>query len=253
MTHKYRRAIQIVLMITGISLLAIFVTAHIYRKLLSQIAVEQFRKVEAQRVPERSAKSFAERHFTFDFDLWSPQRIADYEKSLTANLEPPIAILRIAKAHLEVPVLNGVDDLTLNRGVGYIPGTAYPGEPGNVGIAGHRDGFFRVLKNVETGDMVELETLDRIETYRINDIVIVDKKDSSVLRPSSIPILTLVTCYPFYFIGNAPKRYIVVASLITSGLPRDVNQTSNTSSALSEPAAPDKNPQSQKPTKEIPQ
>lgn len=258
MKDKYYRAIQIVLMIAGISFLAVFFAGHIHRRALSKAALERFKEVEEQKLSGKTARSFADRQFRFDFGLWSPKRIADYEKSLGANLEPPIGILRITKAHLEVPVLNGVDDLTLNRGVGYIPGTAYPGEPGNIGIAGHRDGFFRVLKNVGTGDSVELETLDRVDTYRINNIVIVDKEDSSVLRPSAIPILTLVTCYPFYFIGSAPKRYIVVASLVTSGLPREVTQNRNTSSAmsephLSEPAASHPNPQSQTPTKEIPQ
>jgi sortase A len=250
MKDKHLRTIQIVLMIAGVSLLGIFVTAHIHRKLLSRATLERFKEAEEQRIPERAVRSLAGKHFTFEFSLWSPQRIADYEKSLTANLPPPIGILRMAKAHLEVPVLDGVDDLSLNRGVGYIPGTAYPGERGNVGIAGHRDGFFRVLKDVGVGDKIELETLQRIDIYQIKDIVIVDKKDVSVLRPTSVPILTLVTCYPFYFTGSAPRRYIVVASLVTSGVPPDTQRPMSSGSVLLEPAPQDPNPQSQKPTKE---
>jgi sortase A len=251
MKDKHLRTIQIVLMIVGVSLLAIFVTAQIHRRVLSRAAMERFREVREQKPTEKAGlRSLADKHFAFDFSLWSPQRVADYEKSLTANLSPPIGILRVMKAHLEVPVLNGIDDITLNRGVGYIPGTAYPGERGNVGIAGHRDGFFRILKDVGIGDAIELETLERIDIYQIKNIVIVDKSDVSVLRPTSDPTLTLVTCYPFYFIGSAPKRYIVVASLVTSGLPPDTHPTKNSGSVLLERAPPDRNPQSQKQTKE---
>jgi sortase A len=248
MKDKHLRAIQIVLMIAGVFLLAIFVIAQIHRRVLSRSALERFKEVQEQGPPEKVVRSLADKQFTFDFTLWSPQRVTDYEKSLTANLSPPIGILRIATANLEVPVLNGVDDLSLNRGVGYIPGTAYPGERGNIGIAGHRDGFFRVLKDTSIGDVIELETAERIDTYKVKEIVIVDKNDASVLRPTSAPILTLVTCYPFYFIGSSPKRYIVIASLVTSGLPPDVNRTST--SVPVERALKNQDPQSHKPTKE---
>lgn len=250
MKDKYLRTIQILLMIVGVSLLAVFVIAHIHRAVLSRAAVERFKDVEEQRPPEKVARSLADKRFSFDFSLWSPHRIADYEKSLTENVSPPIGILRIAKAKLEVPVLDGVDDVSLNRGVGYIPGTAHPGVNGNVGIAGHRDGFFRILKDVGIGDVIELETLDRVDIYQVKDVVIVDKNDASVLRPTVDPILTLVTCYPFHFIGSAPKRYIVIASLLTSGVPSDAHRPMNSGSVLFGPEHRDPNPQSQKPTKE---
>jgi sortase A len=251
MKDKYLRAIQIVLMIVGVILLAVFMTAHIHRALLSRAAVDRFREVEGEKLPEKAVRSLADKHFTFDFSLWSPQRIADYEKSLTANVPPPIGILRIVKANLEVPVLDGVDDVSLNRGVGYIAGTAYPGLTGNVGIAGHRDGFFRILKDVAIGDVIELETLKRIDIYQVKDVVIVDKSDVSVLRPTSVPNLTLVTCYPFYFIGSAPKRYIVIASLVTTGVPHDAHRRpTNSGSVLLGPEHRYPNPQSQKHTKE---
>jgi sortase A len=250
MKDKHLRTIQMVLMIVGVSLLAIFVTAHIHRMLLSRAALEGFKEAEEQKLPKKEVRSLADKHFTFDFTLWSPQRIADYEKSLAANLSPPIGILRIVKPHLEVPVLDGVDHISLNRGVGYIPGTAYPGVRGNIGIAGHRDGFFRVLKDVGIGDVIELETLERIDIYQVKTVVIVDKNDVSVLRPTSVPILTLVTCYPFYFIGSAPKRYIVVASLITSGLPPDTHRPKSSTSVVLETAPQEPNRQSLKPTKE---
>jgi sortase A len=110
-----------------------------------------------------------------------------------------------------VPVLEGTDELTLNRAVGHIEDTARPGVDGNAGIAGHRDGFFRGLMNLVAGDAIELESLDGTESYRIERTWIVNPDDVSVLDPTPGRSLTLVTCYPFYFIGSAPQRYIVRA------------------------------------------
>ena len=112
---------------------------------------------------------------------------------------------------LEAPVLEGTDDETLNRGVGHIDGTAIPGAAGNLGIAGHRDGFFRGLKDIAPGDTLELETLWGQVTYVVQTIWIVSPEDVSVLDPTPAPSLTLVTCFPFYFVGSAPQRYIVRA------------------------------------------
>ncbi len=253
MTHinKHLRIIQLALLTVGLLLSAIFVAAYIHRVILSHAAVSRFQEIKKEPPEQKPARSMAERKFSSDFSRWSPQRVVDYEKSLREKLDPPLAVLRITKVHLEVPVLDGIDDLTLNRGVGYIPGTSRPGEHGNVGIAGHRDGFFRVLKNVSPGDMLELETLDEVEIYRVDQIVIVDKDDASVLRPTAAPTLTLVTCYPFYFIGSAPRRYIVMASLVTSGVPEGGSQHQRTSSVVWEPALLNSDSQSQKPTKEI--
>ena len=112
--------------------------------------------------------------------------------------------------------MEGTDDLSLNRAVGHIAGTPRPGENGNVGIAGHRDGFFRGLKDVSTGDTIEIVTPDGVDKYVIDEITVVNPTDVSVLAPRAQPSVTLVTCYPFYFIGSAPQRYIVRASLVGS-------------------------------------
>jgi sortase A len=128
-------------------------------------------------------------------------------------VEPPLAMLRIPKIRLEVPVLNGTDELTLNRGVGRIAGTAVPGQSGNVGIAGHRDGFFRGLKSIIPGDLIELSTNHTNAVYRVQRVRITSPNDTSVLQSGPEPSLTLITCYPFYFVGPAPKRYIVEATL----------------------------------------
>ena len=152
-----------------------------------------------------------------DTTLWSPRRLRAYEESLARESEPPLALLRIPSIGLEVPVLEGTDDFTLNRAVGRIEGTARPGQPGNVGIAGHRDGYFRGLKDVGVGVAIELETPGDSRTYRVSDVRIVSPDDVSVLDPTPEPTLTLVTCYPFYFVGDAPKRYIVRAVAAAEG------------------------------------
>ena len=120
-------------------------------------------------------------------------------------------MLRIPKIRLEVPVLPGTDDRTLDRGVGHIEDTAPPGTAGNSGIAGHRDGFFRGLKDIAAGDVIELDTLQGKQVYRIERTWVVEPEDVSVLDPTPAPALTLVTCYPFYFVGSAPQRFIVRA------------------------------------------
>lgn len=122
-------------------------------------------------------------------------------------------MLQIPKIHLIVPLLDGTDDLTLNHAVGRIAGTARPGKEANIGIAGHRDGFFRGLKDVKLGDSIELRTVKGTDKYVVDQIRIVKPDNVSVLKPRPSSSLTLVTCYPFYFIGSAPQRYVVMASL----------------------------------------
>jgi len=151
-----------------------------------------------------------------DYSLWADGRIKEYEESLHADLEAPQALFRIQKLNLEVAVLEGTSDLVLNRGVGRIEGTAQIGEVGNIGIAGHRDGFFRGLKDIETGDTMELETLTGTQRFEIDKISIVSPEDVYVLAPTEDSRITLVTCYPFYFVGKAPLRYIVHAREIGS-------------------------------------
>lgn len=146
-----------------------------------------------------------------DTSLWSPQRVHAWQASLVSPRPMPLAILRIPRIHLEVPVLEGSDDETLNRAAGHIEQTAVPGTDGNAGIAGHRDGYFRVLKDVVEGDEITLETLRGSERYRIVRTWIVDPSDVSVLDPTPERAITLVTCYPFYFVGSAPQRFIVRA------------------------------------------
>ena len=150
---------------------------------------------------------------TPDQSLWSPQRIVAWRSAVKDAGPAPLAILRIPRIHFEAPVLEGTDDISLNRGVGHIEETARPGADGNSGIAGHRDGYFRGLKDIGPGDVIELETVRATEVYRVDRTWIVGPEDVSVLDPTPIRSLTLVTCYPFYFVGSAPQRFIVRAVL----------------------------------------
>jgi len=213
--RKYAKHLERALFVVGFSLLAFYATAKIHQIILSRVAIQQFADLDH---PSLAAAPSAPPLVSpkTSFVSWSEDRIRNYEDSLSQHLTPPLAILRIARIHVEAPVLEGTDDVTLNRGVGHIEGTARPGEKGNVGIAGHRDGFFRGLKNIKLGDLVELEKPDHTEIYVIDRLSIVDPHDVGVLRSNSQPALTLVTCYPFYYIGNAPLRFIVHATLVSS-------------------------------------
>jgi LPXTG-site transpeptidase (sortase) family protein len=125
-----------------------------------------------------------------------------------------LARLEAPSVHMATTVLEGSDDGTLSRGAGHIEDTPFPGQRGNIGIAGHRDTVFRPLRNVHVGDPLDLTTADRVYHYRINKTSIVDPDDVYVLDPTSEPTVTLVTCYPFEYIGHAPRRYIVQAQLV---------------------------------------
>jgi len=149
-----------------------------------------------------------------DFTLWSEARIDAWRKASRLPRPAPLGVLRIPRMQLGVPILPGTEEVTLNQALGHIDGTATPGSDGNSGIAGHRDGFFRGLKDIGVGDVIELETLHTKERYRVDWLVIVNPEDVSVLEPTLERSLTLVTCYPFYFVGPAPKRYIVRAVLV---------------------------------------
>jgi sortase A len=200
------------LFICGWLLVGIYVAAYIHGEVMSRVALKRFENLRTEKRVETAESLSPRSGLKVDVGLWSKKRIAQYEESLTQHFDPPLAVLRISKVHFAVPVFEGTDDFTLNRGVGHIVGTVGPGEKGNTGIAGHRDGFFRVLKNVAPGDVIELVTPVRTDRYTVDKIEIVRPDNVSVLQRRPMRSLTLVTCYPFYFIGSAPQRFIVQAS-----------------------------------------
>jgi sortase A len=125
-----------------------------------------------------------------------------------------IGRIKIPRVGVSAIVLHGVGKKTLRRGVGHIPGTALPEHGGNVALAGHRDSFFRGLKDIRENDTIELATPDGTFEYRVEWTKIVRPQDTDVLEEEGTPSLTLVTCYPFYYVGSAPKRFIVRAHRI---------------------------------------
>jgi sortase A len=137
--------------------------------------------------------------------LWSPGRVEAYKAALQRETPPTLAILRIPRLELEVPVYDGTADAVLDLAAGRIEHTALPGTPGNVGI------FFRVLKDIKEGDALVLDTPVATEQYRVEWVRITTPTDVSVIEPTPGPAVTLVGCYPFYHTGPAPQRFIVRA------------------------------------------
>jgi sortase A len=128
-----------------------------------------------------------------------------------------LARLEAPSVQMTATVLEGTDGRTLRRGAGHIESTPLPGSAGNVGIAGHRDLTFRPVRNLKVGDPLSLTTAEGVYEYRITGMRIVAPENVEVLDPTEKPSLTLVTCYPFNYIGNAPKRFIVHAELTHEG------------------------------------
>lgn len=212
--------VEVGLYLGGLALLAVFFLLRLDGERQSEAGLAAFHEARAATTAERRvalASTGPGPHLTTsvappDQSLWAEKRIREYEESLAVEAAPPIAVLSIEQLGIQVPVYDGADDFNLNRGVARIRGTAAVGAPGNLGIAGHRDGFFRGLKDIQIGDRIELLTGAGEQAYAVASIDIVDPTDVWVLEPTEVPAITLVTCYPFYYVGHAPKRFIVKAT-----------------------------------------
>lgn len=148
-----------------------------------------------------------------DMTTWSKSRREAYQDSIV-DPRVPNAVLRIPSLRLEVPIYAGTSAAVLNRGAGLIEGTAQPGDDGNIGIAAHRDGFFRSLEGIQAGAELYIDTVESTRRYRVSDVRVVMPQDVGVLANTTEPTVTLVTCYPFHFVGAAPRRFIVRAEFI---------------------------------------
>lgn len=213
------RWIEAGLYLGGIALLGIFFYIRADSNRQAEEGIQAFQLALETEILVQDSETGDNRLATVevpDQALWNQQRITEYEESLKLAGDPPLAILTIDNLGIQVPVFDGTDDLTLNRGIGRIAATATVDGIGNLGIAGHRDSFFRGLKDIAIGDSIELQTTRSTVNYEVSSIIIVDPSDVSVLNPTREKTMTLVTCYPFYFVGNAPKRYIVKATEIQS-------------------------------------
>jgi sortase A len=128
--------------------------------------------------------------------------------------------IEIERLGISAMVVEGTGGRELRRGVGHIPRTAFPGELGNVGLAGHRDSYFRALHGVELGDQIALHTPDGTFAYEVDSILVVRPSRYDLLADDGERRLTLVTCYPFYYVGPAPKRFIVRARAVEAATAR---------------------------------
>ena len=195
MTRTGVRAAQYVFLLTGIALLAF--CAYEYSQM------QRFQRDEARRFEETRDQA--------------GHRAGPGAPPIRRPPPPAGATIgRIAIPRVEVRAIvrQGEDERTLARAVGHLPDTALPGENGNVVFAGHRDTFFRGLRNVRRDDVVVVETVEGDYRYKVFSTEVVDPHNVSSLKPTAEPVLTLVTCYPFYFVGHAPKRFVVRAKLV---------------------------------------
>jgi sortase A len=177
----------------GLSLLAMYGVIRLEGYLSSQAALGRFATPESSEPVATEVRSLEEESSRpeIGFSSWGGDRVRAHKGSLSNSTGAAIAVVQIPKIHLTVPLLDGTDALTLNHAVGRIAGTAWPGEPGNIGIAGHRDGFFRGLKDIEVGGAIELRTINGIDKYVADKIQIVTP-DSLPETASNSPLLVLL-------------------------------------------------------------
>ncbi len=133
---------------------------------------------------------------------------------IAARRDAALGRIEIGSIRLAAMILEGTDARTLRQAVGHIPGTPLPGQQGNVVITGHRDTFFRPLRNIHRDDEITLTTLNGAYRYRVDSTEVVEPEDTRVLADSGDAALTLVTCYPFYYVGPAPRRFVVHAHMV---------------------------------------
>jgi sortase A len=156
--------------------------------------------------------------------LYQEAAVITFERQISAQQQHPVTLsmaianqgdvlgrIEIPRLDVTIAILEGTSAQTLRLGVGHIEGTALPGERGNSGIAGHRDTFFRPLKDIRTNDEIRIQTASGISRYQVDWVRVVAPEDTEILSPASRPSVTLITCYPFHLIGAAPERFVVHA------------------------------------------
>ena len=155
---------------------------------------------------------------TVEARKFQAEQTAAFERAAKDSVAPArvgagglVGMLDVPRLKLSTPVIQGDDDDTLKRAVGHLPDTPLPWETGNSAIAGHRDGLFRPLKDVKVGDEIRFRSTRDEFRYKVTKTSIVQPDDVSVLEARSRHTLTLITCYPFYYVGSAPKRFVVFA------------------------------------------
>jgi sortase A len=191
----------------GITCLGIYFSSYLYRTAYQIYAGWRFDRelAEPEKVePKRPAEPAALPSILPDPDRGSVSPVI--------TSETIIGRVSIQRLHVSAIVEEGVDSTTLSRAIGHIPGTSFPGQQGNTGIAGHRDTFLRALKDLRPTDKIDFTTRSGRFHYRVDSLTVVDPSNVDVLKSTGRrQALTIVTCFPFNYIGNAPRRYIVHA------------------------------------------
>lgn len=202
--NKTLRWLERILLLAGILALGSYAYAYIDTR---WVQYQENRRLEAALASQARQPPAAE-----------TDALASFQKEEEPEPEPEpleegelIGRIEIPNAGVSAMILEGIGYRTLRRGVGHIPGTPLPRWDGNVGLAAHRDSFFRGLKDISKNDIITLKTLHGTFQYRVESTEIVLPQDTHVLEDTDKPTLTLVTCYPFYYVGSAPKRFIVRA------------------------------------------
>ncbi|HSX84471.1 MAG TPA: class D sortase [Cellvibrio sp.] len=213
------RGLEVFCWVLGLALLGIALMAKIHEAEASDAGLRAFSSAAANDVADSNSSDAhinsllnAEALQHLDQSLWSKKRISQFTDIHNTDKETPLAVLRIDDLKILVPIYPGATDFNLNRGAGWIEETAPVDGRGNIGIAAHRDSFFRALKDAKRGQKMTLQTLQGTRYFTLANIQVINPSEISVLEPSSSSKLTLVTCYPFYHVGSAPQRYIVTAT-----------------------------------------
>ena len=203
-TSRARRAVRLLLLLVGLACLGIYCYSYLYRTTYQLYEGWRFDHEAPSATPAPAVKPG-----TLPVVLPDPDHGAPAPKH--SGSTSVIGRISIPHLHLSAIVEEGIDDMTLSRAVGHIPGTALPGETGNIGIAGHRDTFFRALKDLQPQDEIDFTTHSGRFHYTVESLSVVEPDNVGVLKSDGGQTLTIVTCFPFQYIGNAPHRFIVHA------------------------------------------
>jgi LPXTG-site transpeptidase (sortase) family protein len=208
-TSKVLRRVEIGLWTTAAVFLGLYLGALAEAELIQAFEGERLDQARARLTLDRADAAPATAADAVDAEGVTPPLVWDVAGG------DVIGRILIEDAGVEAIVLEGDDDTTLRRAVGHLPHTALPGEGGNVGLAGHRDSFFRGLRKVQKGQRIDLETPHGTFAYRVESVQVVEPEDTWVLDDGEREMLTLVTCYPFHHFGNAPRRFVVQAERLS--------------------------------------
>lgn len=176
------------------------------------VAVEALPTVPEISPPEKPA--LASDRAVSRYASWAPQRLKDLLRYRANDELPVAAVLRLPRQERDIPVFAGISEVTMTLGAGHLEDTSPLDGSGNIALSAHRDGSFRILKDVRDGDPLVLSINGEDRLFTVSRLQVVEPEDVSVLEPTDRTTLTLITCYPIYHVGAAPQRYIVQAELI---------------------------------------